>query len=134
MRLVPLDRPGKGHEPLWVFDFLILILNFEKTVQSSEPLHTKVHLILLLVGITGCMATNRNLFPPNRSPKMRESQQLSFGLRLLRRIFEETRNPNQNRAFIWKIFSSNKSRPANRKKGFYTNRNPNKQEVGFIFV
>jgi hypothetical protein len=35
------------------------------------------------------MATNRNLFPPNRSPKMRESQQLSFGLQLVRRIFEE---------------------------------------------
>jgi hypothetical protein len=80
------------------------------------------------------MATNRNLFPPNRSPKLRESQQLSFGLRLVRRIFEETRNPNQNRASIWKIFSSNKSTPANRKKGFYTNRNPNEQEVGFISV
>jgi hypothetical protein len=65
---------------------------------------------------------------------MRESQKLSFGLRLVRRIFEETRNLNQNRASIWKIFSSNKSAPANRKKGFYTNRNPNKQEVGVIFV
>jgi hypothetical protein len=82
--------------------------------------------------MAGCMATNRNLFPPNRSPKMRESQQLSFGLRLVRRTFEETLNPNQNRASIWKIFSSNKSAPA--KKGFYTNRNPNKREVGFIFV
>jgi hypothetical protein len=35
---------------------------------------------------------------------------------------------------LWQIFSSNKSAQANRKKGFYTNRNPNKQEVGFIFV
>ncbi len=31
------------------------------------------------------------------------------------------------------IFSSNKSVPANRKTGFYANRNPNKQVVGFIF-
>jgi hypothetical protein len=30
------------------------------------------------------------------------------------------------------VFSSNKSAPANRQKGFYTNRDPNKQEVGFI--
>jgi hypothetical protein len=83
------------------------------------------------------MVTNRNLFPPNLSPKMRESQQLSFGLQVVRRIFEETltsRNPNQNSATLWRIFSSKKSAPANRKKGFYTNRNPNKQEVGFIFV
>ncbi len=53
----------------------------------------------------------------------------------MRRIFEETltsRNPNQNSATHWRIFSSNKSPPANRKKGFYTNRNPNKHEVGFI--
>ncbi len=31
-------------------------------------------------------------------------------------------------------FSTNKSAPANWKKGFYTNRDPNKQEVGFIFI
>jgi hypothetical protein len=58
---------------------------------------------------------------------MRKSQQLSLGLRLVRRIFEESqtyRNPNQNRASLWQIFSSNKSAPANRKKGFCTNRNP----------
>jgi hypothetical protein len=35
---------------------------------------------------------------------------------------------------FWQIFSSDKSAPANnRKKGFYTNRDLNKQEVGFIF-
>jgi hypothetical protein len=70
--------------------FFKFYLEIFKRLQSSEPLHTKIHLILLLVGITGCMATNRNLFPPNWSPKMRESQQLSFGLWLVRRIFEES--------------------------------------------
>jgi hypothetical protein len=63
---------------------------------------------------------------------MRESQQLFFGLRPVRRIFEETltsRNPNKNSGTI---FSSNKSAPANRKN--YTNRVPKKQEVGGFFV
>jgi hypothetical protein len=41
---------------------------------------------------------------------------------------------NQNSAVLWRIFSSNKSAAANKKKGFYTNRDPNKQEVGFIFA
>jgi hypothetical protein len=45
------------------------------------------------------------------------------------------RNPNQYRAAFWRIFSSNKSVPANREKRFYANRgDPNKQEVGFIFA
>jgi hypothetical protein len=68
---------------------------------------------------------------------MRESQQLVFGLRLVRRIFEETLtslNPKQNSATLWRIFSSKKRAPVKRKKGFYTNRNPNKQEVGINFV
>ncbi len=59
-----------------------------KKLQSSEPLHTKMHLILLLVGITGSRVTNRNLFRTNRSPKMRESQQLVFGLRLVSKEFQ----------------------------------------------
>jgi hypothetical protein len=45
-----------------------------------------------------------------------------------------SRNPNQNNAALWQIFSSNKSVPANRKKGFYRNSVPKKQEVGGIFV
>jgi hypothetical protein len=68
---------------------------------------------------------------------MRESQQLFFGLRLVRRILEETltsRNPNQNSATLWHIFSSNKSEPAKRKKGFYINCVPKKQDVGGFFV
>jgi hypothetical protein len=45
---------------------------------------------------------------------MRESQQLFFGLRLVRRIFEETQtspNPNQNIATLWRIFFIKKSAP-----------------------
>jgi hypothetical protein len=44
------------------------------------------------------------------------------------------RNPNQNRAAHERIFESNKSAPANRQTGFYANRDPKKQEVGFIFA
>jgi hypothetical protein len=76
-------------------------------------------------------------FPPNWAPKMRENQQLFFELRLASRIFKEFQHhaiQNQHGASLWRIFSSNKSAPANRRQGFYTNRDPNKQEVVFIFV
>jgi hypothetical protein len=43
-------------------------------------------------------------------------------------------NPNQKRAALWRIFSSNKSVPANRKIGLCANREWNKHEVGFIFT
>jgi hypothetical protein len=43
-------------------------------------------------------------------------------------------NTNQNRAALWRIFSSNESAPANRKTGFYADRDPNKQEVEVIFA
>jgi hypothetical protein len=45
-----------------------------------------------------------------------------------------SRNPNKNGAALWRIFSSNKSAPANRKKGFYTSRLPKNEEIGGIFV
>jgi hypothetical protein len=94
------------------FRFFNFSGEYLKRLQSSEPLHTKTLLLLLLIQHTGFMYTNRNLFRQNRSPKMRESQQLFFGLRLVRRIIEETlitsRNPNQNSATLWRIFSSNK--------------------------
>ncbi len=95
------------------FDFLILVLNF---------LSSFIHKLIK---------------PP--ATKMLESQQLFFGLRLVSRIFKEFQHPTrpqskQNSAALWRIFSTNKSAPAIRKKGFYTNRDPNKQEVGFIKV
>jgi hypothetical protein len=68
---------------------------------------------------------------------MQENQQLFSGLWLVSSILEESQQPairNQNRLALWRIFSTKKSATANRKKGFYTNRDPNKQEIGFIFV
>jgi hypothetical protein len=60
-----------------------------------------------------------------------------FGLQLVGRIFEEFQLPAIQIKIVQhfgRFFLSNKSAPANRKKGFYTNRDPNKQEVGCIFV
>ncbi len=59
-----------------------------------------------------------------------------FGLRLVSKEFPTTRNPNPTITALWQIFSSIKSAPANRKTVhvFYANRDPNKQEGGFIFA
>jgi hypothetical protein len=61
---------------------------------------------------------------------MRERHQLFFGLWI---VCKEC-NPNQNRAALWRIFSSNNSAPANRKTGFYANHDPNKKKLdSFLF-
>ncbi len=74
----------------------------------------------------GCMGTNRD--PLNRAPKMRENQQLLFGLRLrlVSRIFEEFQHPATQTKVVHDFggfFHQIKVRhlAANKKKGFYTN-------------
>ncbi len=63
MRVVSLESPLKGHQPLQVcFNFFIFDLEYLKQLQSSEPLHAKRPLILLLVRFTVCMCSSRNLF------------------------------------------------------------------------
>ncbi len=85
MRVVPLERPGKGHQPL-DFLFFNFDLEFLKKPQSSEPLHTKMHLVLQPVGITGCMVTNRNLF---HQPGLQKCGKV-FGLRLVSKEFQHS--------------------------------------------
>ena len=68
MRVVSLKSPLKGHQPLYVYNFFIFDLEFLKQLQSSEPLHPKRPLILLLVRFTVCMCSSRNLFSSNRIP------------------------------------------------------------------
>jgi hypothetical protein len=63
---------------------------------------------------------------------MQKSQQLF--LQLLSRKFKEFQHPAIQTKIEQHLADFNKSAPANRKKGFYTNHDPNKQEVGFIFV
>ncbi len=75
--------------------------------------------------------SNRNLF---RRTVLQKCGIETLGLWITAREWRipASHNPNQNSTVPCRIFSSNKSVPANRKKGFYTNRDP--QEVGFIFV
>jgi hypothetical protein len=62
---------------------------------------------------------------------MPESQQLFFGLQLVSRIFEEFQHPTiQTNGFSQQI--KERQPIGSRKKGFCTNRDPNKQEVGFF--
>ncbi len=54
---------------------------------------------------------------------MRESQQLFFGGRLVSRLFEEFQHPAIQTKIVQHFggfLKSNRSAPANRKKGFYT--------------
>ena len=96
-------------------------------VESSEPLHAKRPPILLLVRFTGYMCSSRDLFHQAVFHKCGRYIicSLDFGSQVKNSSF---RNPNQNRAALWRIFSSNESAPANRKTAFYANREPNKQE------
>ncbi len=93
-------------------------------------------------GLVVCAQTSLffNKPVPKKRGKVRVHIQLSFGGRLVSRIFEEFKQPtivhsiNQNSAAIWRIFSSNKSVPANKKKGFYTSRQPKNDGIGGVFV
>jgi hypothetical protein len=81
--------------------------------------------------------SNPESFPPNRVPKMRERTTIAFfGLRLLSRTMKKTNNPQSKPKLSITLadFLTNKRATANKKKGFSINRDPNKQEVGFIFV
>ena len=54
LRVLSLDRPLKGHQPLYVFDFLILILNiWEEFKVLSRFMQKKSN--LLLIRITVCI-------------------------------------------------------------------------------
>jgi hypothetical protein len=47
MRVVSLDRPDKGHQPLKVFNFT---LEYCKRLQSSELLHAELNITSCLFG------------------------------------------------------------------------------------
>jgi hypothetical protein len=69
---------------------------------------------------------------------MRESQQLFFGLRLVSRMFEENQQPaiqTKIKQPVWGFFQQIKVlQPIGRKDSIQTDHDPNKQEVGYIFV
>ncbi len=127
----PLDRLEKYID---CYKFLLFIFYLEclRRVQSSEPLHAIMN-PTLLVWITVCMCPNRDLFRRTVLQKcVRDINcSLDYG------SWVKNSNipyPNQNRASPWRIFSSNKSAPANRKTAFHANCDPNKQEIRFVFA
>jgi hypothetical protein len=99
--------------------FSIFDLEYLIRVQSSELLHAKMN-------PTSCLFGSRFACEPQTAIFSTEPCSKNAG--------ETSKLSNQNRAALWQIFSSNESAPANRKTGFYANRDPNKQEVGFIFA
>jgi hypothetical protein len=88
-------------------------------LERPKEGHQKSILSSFFFGRRG-MCTNRNLFPKTSPQKNAGSIHFMFRGRIISRIFKEfkTRNPNQSHAALWRIFSSNKSVPANRKKDF----------------
>ncbi len=83
---------------------------------------------LLLVRITVCLGTNLNLF---RRIVIQKCQKVNT---VLWSEYSNIPQSNQNRAALWRIFSTYKSEQVNRKEGIYPNRDPNKHEVCFFFV
>jgi hypothetical protein len=83
-----MDSPCIGHQPLFlVFGFFNFRHEFLKKLCSSELLHSKMNPTSCLFGLRFVWAQIA-IFPPNRAPKMLESQQLFFGLRLVSRIVQ----------------------------------------------
>ncbi len=87
---------------------------------------------LLLVWITVCMCSNRNLFRRTVLQNVGETSTVSW-ITAWEEIIPTSHNLNQNRTALWWIFSSNKSAAAKRKTWCYANCDPNKQGVGLIF-
>jgi hypothetical protein len=73
-------------------------------------------------------------FSLNRAPKIQEGHQLFFGLQLESEELQHSAIQTKIEQHFGGFFLSNKSVPANRKKRFYANLDPNKQEVGFILA
>ncbi len=102
-------------------------------VQSSEPLHAKMNPTSCLFGSQFASAQTAT-FSAKRCSKNAGETSIVLWIMAGEKRIPTSRNPNQNRAALWWIFSSDKSVPANRKTGFYANQDQNKQEVGFIFA
>ncbi len=78
MRVVSLESPLKGHKPLYVFNFLFLILNFLKDFKVLSHSMQNRPLILLFVRITVFLLAGALSF----DEKIRQSSPLFwFGLR-----------------------------------------------------
>jgi hypothetical protein len=125
--VTPLDRPRIGHQPLYIliFKFKLEILI---DVQSSDPIDTKIPLILLLRRQTCCVCAQTAIFFKEHVFKNCKSLHFMFGEGLV----SPQRMQKTDCAALWRIFSSNKNVPANRKKGFYRSHLQKNEEIGSI--
>ncbi len=133
MRVVPLDRSWKGHQPLLVFYFYFWSLIVDKSSKFWAA-SCKNKSNLLLVWITVCMCSNHDLF--RRTVLQKRGRDINCSLDYGSWVKNSNIPAIQTKIeqHFWGIFSLNKSVSANRKTGFYANCDPNKQEVEFIFA
>jgi hypothetical protein len=75
--------------------FIVFNFSFEylKRLQSSEPLHSKMPPILLLIRHAGCMGTNHNLFRQTVFQKCGRVYNFSLDYRIVSRMFGEYQQP-----------------------------------------
>jgi hypothetical protein len=114
------------------FIFLIFDLIYLIRVQSSEPLHATMNPTSCFLD-HGLHVLKLRFFFAKPSPKCERDINFSLDYNLWVKNSDIPQS-KQNRVAFWRIFSSNKSVPANKKTGFNANRDPNKQEVGFILA
>jgi hypothetical protein len=92
-----------------------------KRLQSCEPLHTKMNPNSCLFGSQFAWAQT-TIFPPKLQKCGIVNCSLDYCSWVEHWGVPTSRNPNQNSTALWRIFSSNKSVPANSMQWFYTNR------------
>ncbi len=99
VRVVPLDMPWKGHQPMG-FLFFICDLEYFIRVQSSEPPHAKMTPTICLFGSRfACDQTaifSAELVLKNAG----ETSIILWNTASAERI-PSSRDPNQNRAALW---------------------------------
>jgi hypothetical protein len=95
-----IGKPFKRTSTAKGFEFINFSLKYFKRLQSPEPLHAELNPILLLVRITVCMCSSRDLFRQTVFHKCGRGINCSLGCSL----HPSFRNPQQNRAPLWWIF------------------------------
>jgi hypothetical protein len=116
------------------FKFSYFDHEYFKQLQSSELLHAKKASNPPACSVHGLHVLKPQWFPGTVLQKCGRASNCSLDCGLQVKNSPSFRNPNQNGAALWRIFSSNESAPANRKTEFYADRDPHKKEVRLIFA
>ncbi len=133
MRVVPLDRPWKGHQPLQVFDFLILVLNIWKdfnvlsrfTQKLIQPPAYSDHGLFRILSSYWLA----RFYLLKKSCKGQHYFSLDCGILAFFKYSPSSKEQLLTFRHFWSNCSAEKIAVC-----AHTNRDPNKQEVEFIFV